>query len=224
MTEAIPQRMLSRMAYEKIRGYIADNRLQAGDRLPTERELARLLEVSRPVVREALGTMEAIGLIEKKQGSGIFIKDPDFSTLFQEMLDVWGRDDEDGRGMLQFRVLLEQAAVTPILERALERDFDRLEELIAEAEADHIADADFIRLDYRFHKELLELTGNAFFVQLTGTVNAYFQWVETNRAKEAGLPGKALTLKEHRDIVRALRHRDGDEARRLIRRHLTGEA
>lgn len=214
-------RMLSRMACDKIRSYIADNRLKAGDRLPTERELAERLEVSRPVIREALGTLEALGLIVKRQGKGIFLQDPNFTALFHEMMGVWQQDEQSFEQVLQFRIMLEQAAVEPIIEHAAETDFARLYALIDEAEREGTTIGDFIKLDYLFHKELLGLTRNALFSQLTDVMNRYFHWVETRRLKEGTIPGKQLTIRQHRDIVQALQAKDREEAARLLKAHLS---
>ncbi|RED52790.1 FadR/GntR family transcriptional regulator [Cohnella phaseoli] len=216
-------RMLSRLACDKIRGYIADNRLKAGDRLPTERALAEQLEVSRPVIREALGTLEALGLIVKRQGKGIFLKDPNFSVLFHEMMGVWQQDEDSADQVLQFRVLLEQAAVAPIIEQADDADYERLSALIAESEKEGVSHSDFIRLDYLFHSELLGLTRNALFIQLTDVVNKYFHWVEASSRSNRMLDGIQRTIRQHREIVRALQAKDREGASRLLKMHLTGE-
>jgi len=216
-------RMLSRLACDKIKGYIADNRLKAGDRLPTERALAEQLEVSRPVIREALGTLEALGLIVKRQGKGIFLKDPDFSVMFHEMMGVWQQDEESAEQVLQFRVLLEQAAVPTIIEHAEAADYERLYALIAESEREGLSLVEFIRLDYLFHSELLRLTQNALFIQLTDVVQKYFRWVETSSRQGRTLDGVQRTIVQHRAIVRSLQEKDREGAERLLKAHLKRE-
>lgn len=216
-------RMLSRMACDKIKGYIADNHLKSGDRLPTERELAEQLEVSRPVIREALGTLEALGIIVKRQGKGIYLKDPDFSALFHEMMGVWKQDENSLEQLLQFRVLLEQASVASIIEHAEEADFERLYALIAESEREGTTISEFIKLDFLFHKELLDLTRNALFSQLTDVVNEYFHWVEMNRLKIGDKVGIQKTIQQHREIVRLLQVKDREAATQLLKVHLAGE-
>ena len=62
-------------ALEKIKKIVFDQNLQAGDRLPSERELAEQLNIGRSSVREALRAMEILGLIETKRGEGTFIAD-----------------------------------------------------------------------------------------------------------------------------------------------------
>ncbi|GGD56383.1 FadR/GntR family transcriptional regulator [Paenibacillus nasutitermitis] len=216
-------RMLSRLACDKIRGYVSDNRLKAGDRLPTERALAEQLEVSRPVIREALGTLEALGLIVKRQGKGIFLKEPNFTVLFHEMMGVWQQDEKNAGQVLQFRVLLEQAAVTPIIEHADDADYERLHALIDESEREGLSHSDFIKLDYRFHSELLGLTRNVLFIQLTDVVNKYFHWAETSNRTDRSIDGIQRTVRQHREIVRSLQAKDKEGAERLLKAHLAGE-
>lgn len=215
-------RMLSRLAGDKIRGYIAENGLKTGDRLPTERDLAERLEVSRPVIREALGTLEALGLIVKRQGKGIFLSDPNFSILFQEMMEVWQRNEANLEQMMQLRRMLEEAAVNSIIEHADETDYDKLDALIDIAERDSASVVEFVKLDYQFHRDLLALSRNSLFTQLTDVVNRYFHEVETRWIRDRGLPGKQKTIREHRELVRLFREKDRAGAARLLRIHLTG--
>jgi len=58
----------------QIQGLIAERQLQPGDRLPSERELAELLSVSRASVREALRVLSAMGLVEVRSGDGTFVR------------------------------------------------------------------------------------------------------------------------------------------------------
>ncbi|MFD0713545.1 FadR/GntR family transcriptional regulator [Paenibacillus sp. GCM10027626] len=215
--------MLSRMACDKIKSYIAEHQLKAGDRLPTERDLAEQLEVSRPVIREALGTLEGLGLIVKRQGKGIFVQDPNFTALFHEMMGVWQQDEQSFEQVLQFRVLLEQAAVAPIIEHAKAEDYERLTALIDRSEQAGTTASEFIRLDYLFHQELLRLTGNPLFVQLTDEVNRYFHWVETSNLQEGVMPGVQETIRQHRLIVQSLQSQDKELAAEWIKQHLTRE-
>ena len=215
-------RMLSRMVGDKIRGYIADKGLKAGDQLPTERDLAEQLEVSRPVIREALGTLEALGLIVKRQGKGIFLTDPNFSVLFHEMMGVWQQDEGSSEQLLQFRVLLEQASVESIIELAEEADFERIYALIAQSEQETLTLSEFIKLDYLFHRELLSLTCNPLFSQLTDVINKYFHWVETSKLKDGSFPGREETIRQHRDLVRLLQEKDKEGAVQLLKTHLAG--
>lgn len=214
--------MLKNMACYKIKDYVAENRLQPGDKLPTERDLAAALGVSRPVIREALGTLEALGYIYKKRGKGIFVKEADFSSLFQEMLFLWSHTDNQAGKLLEFRMMLEQAAIGQIIDRAGsgELKLERMLEVLEEAENKPLSKKEFAVHDYRFHRELLSLTENAMFIQLTDVINSYFRMAETKNKDNTSSEGVEESLREHRAIVERLQAKDKIGASDLLREHL----
>jgi GntR family transcriptional repressor for pyruvate dehydrogenase complex len=214
--------MLKNMACYKIKDYVAANRLKPGDKLPTERDLALTLGVSRPVIREALGTLEALGYIYKKRGKGIFVKEADLSSLFQEMLFLWSNIDNQSDNLLEFRIILEQAAVGQIVDRAGagELKLDRITGLIEEAERAPLSKKEFAKHEYNYHRELLSLTGNPMFIQLTDVINKYFQMIATKNMDNDSTVGVAESIQDHRAIVELLKRKDKNGAAGKIRDHL----
>jgi GntR family transcriptional repressor for pyruvate dehydrogenase complex len=217
-------RMLSQMASDKIKAYVVENNLKAGDQLPTERNLAEVLEVSRPVIREALGTLEALGLIVKKQGKGIFLKDPNFSVLFNEMMTVWKQDENSLEQLLNFRIILEQASVEHIIEHSQPGDLESLYEIIVQSEQPAISFSEFIKLDYLFHRKLLSLTRSPLFTQLTDVINKYFYGIETKKKLDGSVPDYPITIKQHRRIVELLQAKDKEGAAQMLKVHLSGRS
>ncbi|WP_409346393.1 FadR/GntR family transcriptional regulator [Paenibacillus sp. MBLB4367] len=218
-TEPLQRNMLSHLASDRIRAYISENGLKPGDKLPTERDLAERLQVSRTVVREALNQLETLGLIFKVQGSGIFIAQPNLTVFFRQLLSGWEGDDQSVGKLLDFRLMLEQAALSEIADRAQDEDYAMLERLIDEAERTDIDPARFLALDAQFHRELLKLTRNDLFYQLVAVVQDYFVAIERNGLQPLGGASQA-TLQEHRALISLLRNRKLDEARQLLRKHL----
>src|SRR5258706_15386912 len=76
-----PKRYLYQAAQEAIKNYIIENDLQPGDPLPPEIELTRIFKVSRTSVREAVKSLESLGMIEARSGSGLFVKSFSFEAL-----------------------------------------------------------------------------------------------------------------------------------------------
>lgn len=169
-----------------------------------------------------MGTLEALGLIVKRQGKGIFLTDPNFSVLFHEMMGVWQKDENSSEQLLQFRILLEQASVESIIDLAEAADYERLYALIDQSEQESLTLSEFIKLDYLFHRELLSLTGNPLFSQLTDVINKYFHWVETTQLKSGSFPERQETIRQHRDLVRLLQDKDKEGAVQLLKTHLAG--
>lgn len=214
--------MLKNMACYKIKDYVVANRLKPGDKLPTERDLATALGVSRPVIREALGTLEALGYIYKKRGKGIFVKEADLSSLFQEMLFLWSSVDNQLENLLEFRIILEQAAVAQIVDKAEAGNavLVRISGLVDEAERTPLTKKEFAKHEYNFHRELLSLTGNPIFIQLTDVIHKYFQMVELNNKDNDSADGVEASIQDHRAIVELLKKKDKTGAASMIRSHL----
>ncbi|MPZ16167.1 MAG: GntR family transcriptional regulator, partial [Chloroflexi bacterium] len=71
-----PYRPGYEIAAERILSYVAQERLRPGDRMPTEKDLSELLEVSRTVTREALKVLAALGRVSVRKGAGIYVAEP----------------------------------------------------------------------------------------------------------------------------------------------------
>lgn len=217
--EQLQRNMLSHLASDRIKTYINENGLKPGDKLPTERDLAERLQVSRTVIREALNQLETLGLIFKVQGSGIFIAEPNLTVFFRQLLSGWETDNQSLAKLLDFRLMLEQAALSEIAERADDEDYRMLEKLIGEAEQPGIDGAKFLALDAQFHRELLKLTRNDLFIQLVAIVQDYFSSVE----RKGVIPqteGIRATIQDHKSLIAMLRSHRLNEARQLLRKHL----
>src|SRR5579884_641785 len=78
------ERLLDR-ATEAIKDYILSNRLSGGDRLPSEAELARSLGVSRNVIRQAISSLETLGVVQAQHGRGIYVADVAGTSVFQQL-------------------------------------------------------------------------------------------------------------------------------------------
>ena len=147
---------------ELIRGH----KLKPGDRLPSERELTDLFKVGRPAIREALRSLESIGLIEVKQGRGSFIKEIDFSSYIASLREnVNFTRIVDTVSLEEFysgRKLIEPAIARLVAEKHSLEDLEHLE-------SDHPgytrgaldeAGGRFIKFSATFHEQLARMTRN----------------------------------------------------------------
>ncbi|SFJ26005.1 MULTISPECIES: FadR/GntR family transcriptional regulator [unclassified Bacillus (in: firmicutes)] len=96
---------------KKIRFIIQEDGLKAGDRLPSERELSARLNVGRSSVREALRSLELVGLIETRRGEGTFIRNFYENGLVQLIAPFLLQDEKTRRDLLQMKELLEKDAI-----------------------------------------------------------------------------------------------------------------
>ena len=127
---------------DQIRDLIFAKKLNAGEKLPSERLLSEQFKAGRTVVREALRTLEQSGLICIKQGSegGAFIRDADVSIASESIISLIRRSDITVEHLTEVRIGIEKLIIGPAIARITENDINLLKNSIEEAE-DILADA-----------------------------------------------------------------------------------
>jgi GntR family transcriptional repressor for pyruvate dehydrogenase complex len=206
---------------KQLEALVIENALQAGDLLPPERELCELLGVSRTVVREAVRSLVAKGLLEVRQGRGTIVRSPDVG-LATEVITNMLRSKGAGRiafaRVHEVRRLLEVEIAGLAAERRTEDDVRDIEALLARtAEA---GDPDtWARADVQFHARLAEATHNLLFPVLLGSMAEIMMELRLTAAR---LPETKTTAQRfHEAIFAAIRDRSPSAARRAMREHMT---
>src|SRR5258708_3378872 len=152
---------------EKIRESILDGRLKVNDRLPTEEELARQFQVSRPTIREALKRLAAQHLVRSRRGptGGTFVKRPSLDDLNSNLsiastlMVSLGEFDMDG--ILEARQEFEVMCARLAAHRRSADHIRAMEDEITYQRRNDISDVDFCASDVRFHRLIAEATTNA---------------------------------------------------------------
>ncbi|GAA6186259.1 MULTISPECIES: pyruvate dehydrogenase complex transcriptional repressor PdhR [Alteromonadaceae] len=129
--QRIQSRKLSDVITEQLESMIIDGRLLAGQKLPSERELAENFAVSRPSLREAIQNLEARGLLLRKQGGGTFVKRNLTASVTDPLLDLIAKRPETQFDLLEFRHALEGMAAYYAALRGQPEDYVKLEEALA---------------------------------------------------------------------------------------------
>jgi len=206
---------------EEILRVLAERRLVPGDQLPSERELALALKVSRPSVREAVRSLQAEGRLVVMHGRGVFVADPverqrlraamaeldhTLGELFamREVLEVpaarWAAERQDAAALAAVRAAYES------LERSLNRtplDFEELQ-----------------RLDAAFHLRIVQATGNRLLEQTQGVLD---ELVRTGMQTTLEVEGRIeKSRKDHRRILDALVAGDAETAAQAAQAHVRG--
>ena len=197
---------------------IRDGLLSEGDRLPTERQIASVLRVSRVTVREALLELEFKGLIERRQGRGTTVTDTRRPALTQQLVR---RLNSERRGFIEVMDLRE-ATEMPVAERAAQyatpADLMRLEEVVERMEREVSAER-YAELDVRFHYLVARATHNPLLVKI---VEWSTEW--TNAATRTpmleGSQRRIASLAGHREILERIRSRDPEGAALAVRNHI----
>jgi len=194
--------------------------LRPGDRLPPERDLAKLLGVSRPTVRDGIGSLIAVGVLRSRRGTGTFVVNTEGSpTLDSNPLRLLA----SLRGFtvaetFEARKSLEMAIAGLAAERATGEQLAQLSEEIAEMFASLDNPAQYLVHDMRFHQMIAAASGNRI---LTSLMNMLASLLLDVRSKTVS---RARDLKEsaemHRNIYSAIRRRDVVAASAAMSDHL----
>lgn len=203
---------------EHVRRLIEAGRLRPGDRLPAERDLASQIGVSRPSVRSGLRSLQAMGVLLARQGSGTYIADGppqlgDGPLRFLAALHGFTRDE-----MFEARRVLEVGGAGLSAERATHEQLAAMSEEVASMFASLDDPQKFLVHDVQFHRMVAAGSGNPVLATLIDTLATLVYEVRRLTVE------RATDLKEsaemHRRIYQAVKARDPEEARRQMDEHL----
>ena len=194
--------------------------LRPGDQLPPERDLARILGVSRPTVRDGIGSLVAVGVLQSRRGTGTFVVKAEGSPALDSdplrlMASLRGFTIAE---TFEARKSLEMAIAGLAADRATGEHLAQMSEEIAEMFASLADPAQYLVHDMRFHQTIAAASGNRIltsFMNMLATLLLDVRSKTVNRAKD---------LKEsaemHRNIYSAIRKRDAAAATAAMRDHL----
>ncbi|HJS52770.1 MAG TPA: FadR/GntR family transcriptional regulator [Pyrinomonadaceae bacterium] len=204
----------------RLRDMIHSGELGAGDRLPPERDLAKLLGVSRPTLRAGIRSLSTVGILQSKQGAGTFVAERDESPTLDSsslrMLSALHGFTSDE--MFEARLALEMSIAGLAARRATSEHMTRLAEEIAGMYASLNNPEQYLVHDMQFHQTIAAASDNRI---LTSLMNMIATILFDSRSKTVH---RALDLKQsaeqHHDIYRAIRERDVDGAEQAMHDHL----
>lgn len=203
-------------ADRRLRRYLVEHGLQPGDRLPSEAVLASTLGSSRVVVREALSALEALGIVEARVGSGWFVRDFSARMVARTFAPSLAFHPNVLLDLMTVRSSIEAELVINIAESIGPDDLTALDEIVAQMSWRAARGQAFTEEDSAFHRRLIAFDGNQVALALT---ELFFRVMDV--LYRQGLPTPApidlpVIALAHRQVVDALRRRDGQEARHAI--------
>lgn len=205
-----------------IMGWLLERRLQPGDRLPSERDLAGKLGVGRNGVREALATLGTLRVLETRPNSGIYLRrlstDSSFETLV--LLAEFGEapSADDIVESMEVRASLELLGVRLACERRTDEDLARLVSVLARTAERLETGGNIADLDTEFHLALVGAAHNGVLVRM---LNAFYLLTAARRRAWFANPAQGRSAaQDHRELAAAVRARDAAAACGLIERHM----
>jgi GntR family transcriptional regulator, transcriptional repressor for pyruvate dehydrogenase complex len=201
---------------------ILSGRLVAGQRLPSETELAEQFGVNRHTVREGIRILEQNGLVRREAGRRLFVALPHYAEYAPRASQALVMQRVTFRELWEVSVELEPTAAFHAATQVTPEMLDRLRENIEATEAALRRGDSIIPLDVAFHTLVAEAAGNKALMLAREPVSAlFYPALETLFAhpSAAAIASERL-LQAHRNVVAGLEARDADQAREWMRKHL----
>lgn len=224
---AVRSPTLSKQISDALIRRIVRGEVKPGEAMPSEEELAAHFDVSRPVVREAVKELAAIGLIESRQGRLTRVTAEaewnHFDPRLLEARSETGAVDDVLLELLELRRVVETGAAGLAAMRRGDEDIALMEAELARMEG-MLDDVDaFTDSDIRFHAALLRATRNQLLIKLIELIGPLLR-VGRRMSVERRPDGPAVSLDGHRQILAAVRAGDIDLAGQRMREHLSWTA
>jgi DNA-binding FadR family transcriptional regulator len=206
---------------DQIREELLQQRLREGETFMTEADVAERFQVSRSIAREAVSRLRGLGILTSRQGKGLLVGRPNPVSLWERSIPFVGRSDEDLVALSQLRYVLEVGSADLCAANATEQQVERLEKLAEEfsrLRTKARGDEQENEIELAFHSLLLEMTGNQTIAGMHRVLSDYFQRASVVDAPSSEADSHAVW--QHRAIAQAIRQRDAEQVRSLLRQHL----
>ena len=212
---SVPQR-----AVDRIKEMIASGEVGPGQRLPTERDLAARLDISRSSMREAIRALTVLGVLESRHGAGVYVtalRPADLLETFSVLAEVSSGDTL--LEVLQVRRMIEPAATALAAARATDADLREIGALLDRIDGTPATAAETVTADLGFHQAIVASTGNATLAAVNqGLSSRTFNARVWAGHREAGFTDELR--EDHRRIHEAMLARDPDAARAAATVHV----
>jgi GntR family transcriptional repressor for pyruvate dehydrogenase complex len=222
--EPIGHESVAEAAVAQVEDLIASGILRQGRKLPSERELAEMLGISRPKLREALKVLEDRGLVTTKHGEGTFVSALTGQAMLPALLALYGRHEPAFFDYLEYRREQERFAARLAAERATNADKDRIKKILKDMEAAWKAQDDEAdrRADHALHSAIVDASQNATLIHMMASIYELTkQGVFYNREFLKSIDGSGKTLfDQHTRLGRAVIEGDGVAAEEAAVKHI----
>jgi GntR family transcriptional regulator, transcriptional repressor for pyruvate dehydrogenase complex len=222
--KSLKKPLLSKEVEEQLRKSINSRIYKPGDRLPSERELVEQFEVSRVTVRDALKTLQNIGLVSIRRGlnAGAYVSEPTPQPITQSIDNLIRMGKLNFAHLVEIRLYVEPDVARSVALHCTSEDIEKLKELLDTAESYLETSRKKARLtNVRFHSAVAKITHNALIAFLSESITQVYSamLIEMTHTK-LDKKGIAKLIAEHRTILDAIADHDPGAAFERTKRHL----
>lgn len=202
---------------------IIEGKYNPGDKLPSEREMAEVLNVSRPSVREAITALAAMGILEVRPGEGTFVAHTSDRETIQSLSMILAVERNSLAELMEVRRILECEAAAMAAQRATEADIALMEDLLNGMKDTAQRREQGVEFDLQFHFAVAQATHNRVLHRLVNTLDEMMhQTFISNRQEMYSSPGVAKRIiSEHEAILEGIKSRQPKTARNGMSSHLS---
>ncbi len=226
MFKSISNRKIYEEVIEQIQRNILDGDLKKGDKLPSERELSELMNISRTSIREALRVLESMGVVESIHGEGNFICTNTEKSLLQPLSMMFKLNNGQYKDIFELRKVLEVENAKLAALRSTDMDCRELLTIVEEMEKESNGENRneiLVSLDKKFHNKVASMSKNCLIESLFNTASMLFeQFIEDARSEiiQKDMADKFL-LSQHQAICHGIIKKDEKEALRAMDDHMS---
>jgi len=203
---------------EQIRRMISEGALKPGDLLPPERELVAKLGVGRSSIRDAVRTLEVMGILEPRQGHGTVVRDLSADALVVPLSLVLTRKRELVTELLDVRRMIEPGLAARAAKNATAEELEHMAAILERHEAKLRRGEQAMDEDSDFHYAIALAARNSVVLRV---LDVLMDLLRESRSRSLQVPGRPQrSFDGHRRILRALQRRDSKAAEAAVRRHL----
>lgn len=212
--------LLHSTVQEGLRDYIESNGLKAGDALPPETLLAQQMGVSRNSIREAIKSLESLGVLETRRGIGVFVREFTFQPLLDSLTFGLGPGLRDIDELREIRRVLETGLIARSVELMSDEDVAELRAVTARMRERAERGEGFAEEDQLFHELLFRCQSNK---MLTSLIDVFWRaFYKVSNFANLANSDPMSTWRDHHEIVEAVAARDADRARARLDEHYRG--
>lgn len=214
----VRKKAVSELVVQRVLDLIKDGQLIAGEKLPSERDLAGILDVSRPTVREALRALSILGILEIRHGGGVFVTSLEAGELLNPLDFFVSLNPQNMFELFDARIEYEPMIAAIVATRISNEDLTHLQELLDAQLADPDDANTFHDTDVEFHKTLLDASGNVFLSRVGKMLQ--FLGDQGRRVLQKENQVRRQSIADHQAIMAALHARDAQAAEKAMRQHM----
>ncbi len=193
-------------------------KLKPGDKLPSERELSEMLSVSRSSIRDAIRSLELVGMVEPRQGAGTIVKEVTADAVVNPLANALRLKEEQVGELLDFRRMLEPPLAARAATHASADDTAEMEEILNRQEEKLRLGESTIPEDTEFHYAVALASGNSVVLKVLDIIMDMLRESRERSLQVEGRPQKSLA--GHRRILAAIKRHDAEAAKDAMRRHI----